>query len=348
MRVTNKMLSTNFLRDMRNNLGNMKDLQSQLTSGKEIRRPSDNPFKVARSMQLYSDIGSNKQYNENIKDTLNWLDTTDTALDKAGNTLQRVRDLLVSSGNPGYGEGEKKALKDEINQKVGELAQILNTNFDGRYIFGGTKGTSKPVEALQDDKGNTHIVYKTKDGNYLNKNGAQIELENGKIKVDANGKPIDNGDTKKYEDEFKHLNEDLIVEISQGVTMEYNVASRELMEFSKGKDLMDLLSDITSNLSSGKPEDIKKLTGENLDDITKAMDNLLKLRSEVGAKQNRMEAAKDQNSEENFNLTDILSKTEDIDFTEKIMEYSVMQSVYIASLQTSAKVIQPSLLDYLR
>lgn len=353
MRVTNKMLSTNFLRDMRNNLGNMRDLQSQLTSGKEIRRPSDNPFKVARSMQLYSDIGANKQYNENIKDTLNWLDTTDTALEKAGNTLQRVRELLVSAGNAAYGEGEKRAIKDEINQKVGELAQILNTNFDGRYIFGGTKGTSKPVEALEDDKGNTRIVYKAKDGNYLNEDGEKLLIENGKLKANPDGSlakdsSVTPGDAQKYKDEFKHLSEDLVVEISQGVTMEYNVASRDIMEFSQGKDLMELLSDITSNLSSTNPDDIKELTGENLDDITKAIDNLLKLRSEVGAKQNRMEAAKDQNSEENFNLTDILSKTEDIDFTEKIMEYSMMQTVYIASLQTSAKVIQPSLLDYLR
>ncbi|MEW8956205.1 flagellar hook-associated protein FlgL [Clostridium sp.] len=353
MRVTNKMLSTNFLRDMRNNLGNMRDLQSQLTSGKEIRRPSDNPFKVARSMQLYSDIGANKQYNENINDTLNWLDTTDTALDKGGKTLQRIRDLLVSAGNVAYGTEEKKALKDEINQKVGEFSQILNTNFDGRYIFGGTKGTSKPVEALQDDKGNTHMVYRAKDGSYLDEKGEKLIIEDGKLKVDTAGNfvkdtNVNDDDKAKYKAEFDHLSEDLVVEISQGVTMEYNVPSRDIMEFSEGKNLMDLLNDITYNLSSTNPDDTKKLTGENLDDITKAIDNLLKLRSEVGAKQNRMEAAKEQNSEENFNLTDILSKNEDIDFTEKIMEYSMMQTVYIASLQTSAKIIQPSLLDYLR
>ena len=51
---------------------------------------------------------------------------------------------------------------------------------------------------------------------------------------------------------------------------------------------------------------------------------------------------------ENYNMTEVLSKTEDIDVTEQVMEYSVMQTVYMASLQTSAKVIQPSLLDYIR
>lgn len=61
-----------------------------------------------------------------------------------------------------------------------------------------------------------------------------------------------------------------------------------------------------------------------------------------------MESAKDRNEEENFNMTEILSNTEDIDITEKTMQYATMQTVYMASLQTSAKVLQPTLMDYLR
>ena len=113
MRITNKMLSNNFLRDMNNNLENMQTLQQQMTSGKEIRKPSDDPFKVSRAMQLNTNINANKQYNENIKDTNNWLNTTDTALGQAGDVLQRVRELLVSAGNAAYGSSEKTAIKDK-------------------------------------------------------------------------------------------------------------------------------------------------------------------------------------------------------------------------------------------
>ncbi len=85
----------------------------------------------------------------------------------------------------------------------------------------------------------------------------------------------------------------------------------------------------------------------DLTGIKAAMTNVLKLRSEVGAKQNRMESAEARNTDANFNMTEILSTTEDIDITEKAMEYATMQTIYMASLQTSAKVLQPSLLDYL-
>lgn len=473
MRVTNKMLSNTFLYDMRSNLENMQRLQEQLTSGKEIRRPSDDPFKVARAMQLHTDISTNKQYNENINDTINWLDTTDTALGQVGDVFQRVRELLISSGNGGYSDSERRAIKDEINEKIGEVSQILNTNFDGKYVFGGTRGTTKPVDVIggsslgdsaltseilidktADALGNTpaasivdkdgklknelkiEVKYNKEDGTEVKKNitltaGTKVnDLSDlslklnekisedsdltGKIKVIPNiankklmfvntnesggegniitvSKPAAAGSGAGYinfdstdakftinnttnsrliyykkgggelvdGDEYSQLQGELVVQISQGVKMDYNVSATDVLEFKNEKgetfDLREIFKNITNHLD-GKNSDgtiadanaINDLVKGDLQNLTDAMNNILKIRSEVGAKQNRMDSAKDKNTEANFNMTEILSKTEDIDITEKTMEYAVMQTVYLASLQTSAKVIQPSLLDYLR
>ena len=60
-----------------------------------------------------------------------------------------------------------------------------------------------------------------------------------------------------------------------------------------------------------------------------------------------MESAKSKNEDENYNMTDILSKTEDVDFTEKTIQYSVAQTVYQAALQVSAQILPTTLLDYL-
>lgn len=331
MRVTNRMLSNNYLRDMRNNLYNMSKIQTQLTTGKEISKPSDNPFKVARSMQLYTDIASNKQYNENIKDTLNWLDSTDTALGQVNDSFQRIRELMVSAGNAAYGSDEKKAIKYEINEKVSEIAQILNTNFDGRYLFGGNKTTSKPIALTEDPTSGNNVL------NFSGKDGEILPLNSGNPNINS---------------QIDMIKGRMSTEISQGVTMEYNASASDVLMFrsEKGKNInvMELLSNITSNLESADATEADKITGENLDDLTATMRNLSKIMSEVGAKQNRMESAKSKNEDENFNMTELLSKTEDIDITEKIMQYSMMQTVYMASLQTSSKVIQPSLIDFLK
>jgi flagellar hook-associated protein 3 FlgL len=329
MRVTNKMLSNNFLRDMRTNLTNMNTLQGQMTSGKQIRNASDDPFKASRIMQMHSDIEANKQYNSNIKDSINYLDTTDTALGQVGDVVSRIEELLISAGNAAYSGNERKAINDEINQKVGEVSQILNTSFDGKYIFGGTRGTTKPTATTIDATGNTQLAYF--------KEGGVLDLSNIAIPSDPN--------TVQY----NQINSKVSVEVSQGVTMEYNITASQVINYGTGdNNLMKLLGDITSHLGSTDTSDIKKLTNEDLIGIKAAMTNILKVRSEVGSKQNRMESAEARNVDANFNMTEIMSRTEDIDITEKTMEYATMQTIYMASLQTSAKVLQPSLLDYLR
>lgn len=331
MRVTNRMLANNFLGDMRTNLTNLQKIQSQLSTGKEISKPSDDPFKVSRSMQLSSQINANKQYNNNIKDTSNWLDATDTALNQFTNNMQRVRELVVSAGNAAYGSDERQAIKDELNQRIEEMAQILNTNFDGKYLFGGTKVTSKPLGTKLDEDGHTVIFQSGKNG---------TELFEGST-TESN-----------VADQIKMLSGKMSVEISQGVTMDYNVTTTDIFNFTNERgesvNLGAVLSNMMKNLDTNTPEAQKELTSTDLQGITDSISNLLKIRAEVGAKQNRMDSAQEKNETENYNMTQVLSKTEDIDVTEKVMEYSVMQTVYMASLQTSAKVIQPSLLDYLR
>ena len=425
MRVTNKMLSNNFLNDMRRNLSNLSTIQGQSTSGKQIRKASDNPAKAYKIMQINSDISANKQYNTNITNTSNWLDVTDTALGQIGDSFSRIEELLQSAGNGGYTSDERKAVKDEINQKIGELSQKLNTSFDGKYIFGGTSGTTKPADTNANGE-NTELICTIKpkavtkliDGGVsyggktvgkgstfnMSINGVSMpvtttsditsetttmddtatiletsinntidatNIANGKItgqegfippstvkSTGDGGYTITPEDTMTFSDNggntvTKDLGlskgpNKLLVEVSQGVTMDYNITASQVINYGTGdNNLIDLMKNITKHLDSTDPTEISKLIGEDLTGIKDAKSNVLSLRSEVGAKQNSMESAATRNDDQNFNMTEILSKAQDVNITEKAMEYATMQTIYLASLQTSAKVLQPSLLDYL-
>ena len=362
-------------------------------------------------MQLYTEIDANKQYNENIKDVSNWLDTTDTALNQMNNVLSRMRELMVTAGNGAYGDDEKKAIQDEIKELQNQMCQIMNTNFDGAYIFGGTKSTSKPV--MIDENGqiaycdkNGNAAYKTNDGIKIalkdsilsidnKKNINNIEKRNDDILINV----VDNTDPnnpiestigpinlkkadgtlktdKELEDEMDlqlgdfqagtskkitslipsfntidQIGSELKVEVSQGVLIDYNINAQDILEFTDNKtgkkiNVAEVLNDVIFNL--GESGDVSKVTGEGISKMDSIISNLLEKRSKVGAMTNRMESAEEKNDQENLNMTDILSKTEDIDFTEKMMEYAVMQTVYMASLQVSAKILPTTILDYIR
>lgn len=346
MRVTNQMMSTTYLKDLNKNLNNLNTLNKQLTTGKEISKPSDNPFKTARIMQMYSDISANKQYNENIKDTINWLDTTDVALEQIGNSAQRIRELMVSSGNASYGSDEKNALKEEINEKINEIAQVLNTNYDGKYIFGGTKSLSKPVGVEKDSNGNNILVFKDDNGNSFNEEGkAYIKNADGTITRDANGNlAVEANPKPEYEKLLNQMNANLSVEVSNGVNMNYNVGAPSILTLKNGTNVMKLLNDVVNNLDKDDSSDVIK---GNLEEMDLFVSNVSSIRGEVGAKQNRMDSAKTQNEEQNLTMKDVLSKTEDIDIAEKTIDLATLQAIYQASLQVSASIIQKSLVDYI-
>lgn len=346
MRVTNQMMSTSYLKDLNRNLNNLNNLQTQLTTGKEINKASDNPFKTARIMQMYSDISANKQYNENIKDTISWLDTTDTALNQLGTTSQRIRELMVSAGNAIYGSDEKKSIKNEINELINQTAQILNTNFDGKYIFGGTKSLSKSVGVEKDSNGNNILVFKDADGNSFNEEGkAYIKNADGTIQRDANGNlAVETNPKPEYENLLKQMNASLSVEVSNGVNMDYNVGAPSVLTSKNGTNFMKLLNDVVNNLDK---DDSSEVLNNNLSDMDLFISNINNIRGEVGSKQNRMETAKTQNEDQNSSMKEILSKTEDVDMAEKTIELATLQSVYVASLQVSAAIIQKSLVDFI-
>ncbi|MGL4730134.1 MAG: flagellar hook-associated protein FlgL [Clostridium sp.] len=391
MRITNKMMANTFMSDMNVNLNNMKRKQEQLNTGKEFRRPSDDPFKAARSMQMYGEIYANEQYNTNIQHTVNWLDTTDSALSHLGNSLSRIRELMVSAGNGSYGEDELKAIQDEIAEKANEISQILNTSFDGKYIFGGAKGDKKPSSVDADgnlivgdtgnnlkveisagvvieysisaeetvdfknlvirEEGTTNLVKLDSQGNTLRVNeksnlidasGTEVSYNGGPISVDREGNLKDkDGNALKVD---KASGEILQSDgTGTGIKIDNNLKTSK--EYSDD-NLGSLLSDIVKDLGPGG--DISKVVNEDLERLDNAISNLLSVRSKVGTFQNRMDGVKNVNKDQNMNLKEILSYNEDIDWVEKSMELGMVQTVYMASLQTASKILPPALLDYVR
>lgn len=302
MRITNNTLTGNYLRNLNRNLKAMQKYQNQRSSGKEVSRPSDNPMLVARIMQLDSNVRMNEQYEKNISDALGWTDTADGALNVVTSTLQRARELIIYGANGTLSETDRSALKDEVDTLQGQLMQVLNTNYDGRYIFGGQK-TTEPPFAIVDEK----LTYVSKDNSNIER-----EISRGvNITIPTNG---------------------------NGITVTNEIIG-------ENADIGFLFKEISKALDSGNTED---LSGKLLGDIDKHLDNTIRFRSKMGAVYNRLESAKERNAAENLSMTELLSKSEDIDLAEKMMEFSTMRTVYQASLQTGAQILQPSLLDYIR
>ncbi len=144
MRITTNFMTKSYLNDLNTNLENMTRLERQLSTGKAILNPSDDPFIAYRTMQLSSSISSNERYLENIADAITWSDSTDTALGQMGDVMNRVKELIIQSGNAGYDANQLYSVQTEMVQLRDQLMQIGNTEIDGSYIFGGDSTINIP------------------------------------------------------------------------------------------------------------------------------------------------------------------------------------------------------------
>lgn len=166
MRITNGMMLDRAIGNINASYSRLLELQAQVSSGKLVTKPSDDPHRAARAVQLKSVTSSIERYISNTDEATMWLSVTDSALDKATNMLQRVRELAVRGVNGTLSADEKKAVAVEIDQIIEEMVQVANTRHSQRYLFGGNKTRQAPFEPLRDPVTDsiTGVQYRGDDG----------------------------------------------------------------------------------------------------------------------------------------------------------------------------------------
>jgi len=317
MRVTNIMLANNLLRNMQFNMGQLAEYQDRLSSGKEIRRPSDDPVRVTTSLALRSDLGEIEQYSKNINDAKTWMEVTDDALANAIKVLQTARERAVAGANDILPQASREAIAQEVEQLRDQMMQIANTNLGGRYIFGGTQTLEPPVgdnyEPVTFD-GSTGTW--TGSATPWNGNETNIQYEiapNVKVTVNSTG--------KKLFDSY-----------TEGGSLEPGAIAVL-------KKLADSLGDSTK---SGA--DISASIGE----IEKVIDNFITEQGKLGARENRMEMSADRLSQDQVQQTNLLSQAEDADIAKAIIDLKNQENAYRTTLAAGARIIMPTLIDFLR
>lgn len=120
--------------------------QEQLSSGKRVLNPSDDPVAATKIMQLTNDLANVKQYQKNINIAENNLVLEEASLDSIGNLIQRVQELAIQAGNTAtLSTGEYRAIAAEVDARIDEAVNLLNSqNANGDYIFGGYKSRHAP------------------------------------------------------------------------------------------------------------------------------------------------------------------------------------------------------------
>ena len=178
MRIADNMLTRGYLKNLSVNQQNVQKYHQQLSSMKEVSKPSDNPLLVSQIMELKENIIQNEQYQTTLTDAKDWTDMQDAALSNATDSLMRISTLVQSAANGTMNESDRLVVKAEVETEMQTFVDSLNTNFGGRYIFGGTKTTILPFEITKADDGSiTGIQYNGNTQNISREISSGVNLD---------------------------------------------------------------------------------------------------------------------------------------------------------------------------
>ncbi len=141
---------------------------------------------------------------------------------------------------------------------------------------------------------------------------------------------------------FNGNDQEMTYEIGPGVRQAVSVSGTTVFGTT---GLFNTMVTIRQHIQQGLVND---LSGPDLAALDQALDHVLRMLSRVGARQNGFELVAERLYDQEVNLKDLLSKTEDLDVAEAIMELKMQENVYRLALASGARVIQPTLLDFLR
>jgi flagellar hook-associated protein 3 FlgL len=151
MRVTTGMAQRHVLTDLRRVQERLATAQSQVSGGKRIEKPSDDPLGAERAMRLKDQLESTSAYSTAVDESRSWLDATDTGLESLGNIVQRVRELTLQAANGATTPSGRQSIKLEVDQLTEQLKTTLNSAYDGRRLFSGTATDTPPYSAATGD-----------------------------------------------------------------------------------------------------------------------------------------------------------------------------------------------------
>ncbi len=433
MRITNTMMTNNILLNINRNRETLSMYEEQLSTGKKIQKPSDDPIVAIRALRFRTNVKEITQFKTNSNDAISWASVTEQAVSNVTDIMKRVREIAVQATSDVMNIDNRKNAITEVEELLEAALNEGNASYAGRHVFSGFKTdipmvfkqassehyqltesfAAEDIEQVQRvvDPGTGHEIIDVNrirlgyDG-IINADpatllGAGFTAVNSMSSTDPNAYTPAAGEVNVLEDTgelifndadlasipnpldftyekdnfvktdlipehffngtnlttglaFTATNDSMNYQISYSQELQVNTLGHDLISVDMQRDIEEMIKatniiDGNGSLESELKED---LIGDMFNKLLGKMDNhidmLLNTRSEIGGKINRLELTINRLEEDELNFTDLLSQNEDIDYSEVFIKMSSMETVYNASLSASSKIIQPTLLDFIR
>ena len=374
MRVTNSMLVSNLRRNLNYSMTRMDKLQNQMATGRKYAHISDDPAALIYGQSARNKLARLDNYKNTVSTAQDWLLQAEVGVMELQNTLVNAYELAVDAANDAKGTlPDSGSDKPNIGQVIAQLrdhfVDTLNVTFGDKFVFGGYNTPGDPTKGTPLDQGIK--AYTVEDGK-LFYNGFDLSQFDGMTLQDytdnfltpqtppplfdpANPDMAD-PDVVAYLNSrtFQQLAGDILkFDVGTGVTMPVTMNGVELVLFQTPdengvmtiRNSWNVLQELYERTNAGEPaENIGKM----ITPLQQGQNHLLTKTAEIGGRVRRLELLEARYEQDAINYERMRSDAEDADMAEVIMYFKMAEAVHQSALSAGARVIQPTLMDFLR
>lgn len=362
MRIADKMQYNQVNQNLTKNRTEMSELQNQAATQKRINKPSDDPLASARVLAVRTEERGNQQYIKNINNAKSFLEFSDQSLSELSEILMRAKELAVSQANDASGnEQSREVTASEVEQIYNQAIQIGNRKLGERYIFGGSKTQNAPFNQTGEYFGNdSDMKIGIHKDSFVSMNmpGDKVFLGKG---LGGDGIARARYETPKTVEEVQDFKQQEIERKERNREYEENYLetrapasayraqrigspAKDPVTNSAGVNVFETLKGLEISLRTNDKAGIQ----ESLDTLDQAISQVVLSRSEVGARVMAINSTTESLQKAIVDNKVSASQLEDVELFEVVSNMNKTDSALRATLETSGKVIQPSLLDFLK
>jgi flagellar hook-associated protein 3 FlgL len=291
----------------------LNTLQNQTSTGLSVQAPSDNPTAMQNTLNDLSDKAAQTQYSSNISTLQTRATSVGNVMESIQTLTSRAAEIATSAGSGTASQSDLDNYASEVKQLTQEAVQLMNTKdaSTGQYLFGGTNATQAPYVTTTDADGDiTGVTYQG------NSSVNQTEIASGvTVSVDVPGENTGTSGARGL--------------ITDGTS---------------GADLFSHLLALQNDLTSG---DTSTITSTDSANLQKDEDNQLYQISNNGAVQTHLTSAATFASNQSTSLDNMISNSSGANLADTMVQLSQAQTAYQAALESSAQIMQLSILNYL-
>lgn len=364
MRIADKMALQQVQSNLGKNRGEMHSLQEQSATQRRINKPSDDPLGTTRVLSAKSDAKTQKQFIKSLNFAKDFLDFTDQSLSEVAEVMNRAKELALNQANEASANPEsRRAVATEIEQLLMQTVQVANRKLGDRYIFSGFRTNQIPFTKQGNYQGdNGEIKIQVNKDSYITMNlpgnkvflGEQMndELVNSKDVPQTSNQLEKLKDLEEQEDEQK-LNSQPLAKVytkkenlrglaSVGGPQDLGIDGQN--NSSQGSNLFDVLQQLVISLKTDNKPGIQ----ESLDQLDQSFSQVTAARSQVGSRVMALNSTLEALQKGVVDSKNTASQLEDADVFELVSDMNRADTALKATLETSGRLIQPSLLDFLK